>query len=290
MRVRKSGARARILLLPTSPHAPRISAHACVGGGPVTRRPALVTGASSGIGASIAAALGAAGHPVALGARRVERCEANAAAINDAGGEAIALELDVTDAKSLEAFVADATDRLGAPEVVVSNAGQVLPTGVVETDPDTFAEQVALNLLATQRLATLVVPGMVERRRGDVVLITSDVVRAPRPSMSSYVTSKWGLEGMGRAMQMELEGTGVRVSMVRPGPTVTEMGDRWDDETITRVLGEWRQWGLLRHRGYLAPEAIGAAVVAVVSTPPGTGLTLVEVEPEAPVEREGDDS
>jgi NAD(P)-dependent dehydrogenase (short-subunit alcohol dehydrogenase family) len=102
--------------------------------------------------------------------------------------------------------------------------------------------------------------------------------------MASYVASKWGLEGLARAMQMELEGTGVRASIVRPGPTMTGMGMDWDMSVVGPLLEEWRRWGLVRHDGYLGPEAIAGAVMAVVSAPPGTHLTLVEVEPEAPVE------
>ncbi len=70
---------------------------------------------------------------------------------------------------------------------------------------------------------------MVERRRGDVVFVSSDVAVRPRPFMSAYAAGKWGLEGMAQAMQMELEGTGVRASIVRPGPTWSEMGTDWDD-------------------------------------------------------------
>jgi NAD(P)-dependent dehydrogenase (short-subunit alcohol dehydrogenase family) len=168
-------------------------------------------------------------------------------------------------------------------DVIVSNAGDVLPVATLRTDPDEFAWQVQVNLLGAHRLIHALAPVMVERRRGDIVFITSDVVRVPRPSMSSYVASKWGLEGMARALQMELEGTGVRASIVRPGPTMTGMGMTWDAEVVRPLLQEWARWGLVRHEGYLDPDAIAGAVVAVVSAPPGTHLTLVEVEPEAPV-------
>jgi NADP-dependent 3-hydroxy acid dehydrogenase YdfG len=127
------------------------------------------------------------------------------------------------------------------------------------------------------------VPGMVERRRGDVVFVTSDVVGNPRPSMSSYVTSKWGLEGLARTMQMELEGSGVRASIVRPGPTMTGMGMDWDTEVVVPLLEEWKRWGLVRHGGYLGPDAIAAAVLTAATAPRGTHLTLIEVQPEAPL-------
>jgi NADP-dependent 3-hydroxy acid dehydrogenase YdfG len=252
-------------------------------------RPALVTGASSGIGEATARALAEAGHPVVLGARRIERCTEIVAEIRDAGGQAHAERLDVADLASVTAFVKSAEDAFGPAEVLVSNAGDVLPTTVTDTDPAAFAAAVSVNLLASQRLVTLLAPGMVERGRGDLVFVTSDVVRVPRPSMASYVTAKWGLEGLARALQLELEGTGVRASIVRPGPTLTGMGATWPDEVVTPLLREWKRHGLMRHDGYLAPEGVAGAVLAVVSTPPGTHLTLVEVEPEAPVRKREDE-
>ena len=194
----------------------------------------------------------------------------------------------MSDPSSVERFVKDAEAALGPIEVLVSNAGDVLPATVAGTAPDDFAAQLDVNLLAAQRLVSLVVPAMVDRQRGDVVFVGSEVVRSPRPMMASYVSSKWGLEGMARGLQMELEGTGVRASIVSPGPTLTEMGMTWDGSVIETVLALWKRWGLVRHDGYLAPDGVAAAIVATVSAPRGTHVRYVEVEPEAPVRpREG---
>lgn len=247
------------------------------------RRAAVVTGASSGIGAATAVALAEAGHPVALGARRLDRLEETAAKIRADGGEAVALALDLADDASIEAFAAAADEQLGPIEVVVSNAGEVLPTTALGSDPDDFARQVQINLVGAHRLVRVLGPPMVTRQRGDIVFITSDVVRVPRPLMSSYVTAKHGLEGLARAMQMELEGSGVRVGIVRPGPSGTEQGATWDADTIDEVLASWTHWGVQRHHAYLRPSDVARTVLAVVSTPRGSHLTLVEVEPEAPL-------
>jgi NADP-dependent 3-hydroxy acid dehydrogenase YdfG len=160
------------------------------------RRPAVVSGASSGIGAATAIALAAAGHPVALGARRLDRCEELAARIRDDGGEAVAHPLDVTDAASVAAFAKQVTGELGPVEVLVSNAGKVSPGVVHETDPERFAAELDLAVLGAHRLVRAFVPGMVERRRGDVVFVSSDVAVRVRPFVSAYATGKWGLEGM----------------------------------------------------------------------------------------------
>jgi short-subunit dehydrogenase len=124
---------------------------------------------------------------------------------------------------------------------------------------------------------------MVERRRGDLVFVTSDVVAHPRPRMSAYVASKWGLEGFVTALQMELEGTGVRAVMVRPGPTLTGMGMDWDPEVTGAVLAEWTRWGLARHSAFLRPEGVALAIAHAVAAPRGTHLSIVEVQPEAPL-------
>jgi len=246
------------------------------------RRPAVVTGASSGIGQASALQLAAAGHPVILGARRLERCEQTAAEIRDGGGEALALPLDLTDPSSVEEFAKAAEAGLGPIEVLVSNAGDVLPQGTVEADPAEFVRQVAVNLLGPQQLVHLLVPGMIERGRGDVVVVTSEVSQRPRPFMAAYVASKTGLEGLVQAMRLEVEGTGVRVGMVRPGPSATEQGSNWDPEAVDRILEQWTRHGLIRHGGYLRPGDVAAAVVAMVSVPRGTSFAVIEVQPEAP--------
>jgi NADP-dependent 3-hydroxy acid dehydrogenase YdfG len=248
------------------------------------RRPAVVTGASSGIGAATALALAAAGHPVALGARRTEKCEEVAAAVREAGGEAVVHALDLTDAESVAGFAEKVTADLGGVEVVVSNAGAVAPGTIHEVDTERFARELDLNVVGAHRLVRAFVPAMVERRRGDLVFVSSDVAVRPRPFMSSYAAGKWGLEGMAHAMQMELEGTGVRASIVRPGPTWSEMGSDWDTDEAAFVLNQWVRFGLARHSHFMKPMAVANAIATVVSAPRGVHLNLIEVSPEAPVE------
>lgn len=248
------------------------------------RRPAVVTGASSGIGAATAVRLASAGFPVALGARRVEKCEELVTAIRESGGQAVAHSLDVTDQASVDAFAKAVVDDLGEVEVLVSNAGHVAPGIVHEVSTERFASEVDTNLLGAHRLVRAFVPGMVERARGDVVLVSSDVAVRARPFMAAYAAGKWGLEGMAQSMQMELEGSGVRVSVVRPGPTWSEMGTDWDDAAAAEVLTGWVKFGLARHPHFLRPTALADAIATIISAPRGVHLSLVEVNPEAPVE------
>jgi NAD(P)-dependent dehydrogenase (short-subunit alcohol dehydrogenase family) len=250
------------------------------------RRPAANTGGSSGIGAAVARAWAGAGHPVVIGARGEQRCEEVAAAIRADGGEAVAVRLDVGDAASVKDFAHAAEDAFGPVEVLVCNAGDTTLGTALDLPPEEFTAQLQVNLGGAHHLAQLVGRGMVERKRGDIVFVSTDAVRLKRPGIAGYLTAKIGLEGLARAMQMELEGTGVRASIVRPGPTMTGMGGAFDPVQFGRLLEEWVRWGVARHSGFMRPEQVAAAVLGVVSMPRGAHDTLVEVEPEAPVEGE----
>lgn len=246
-------------------------------------RPAVVTGASSGIGKAVAEKLAALGHPVVLGARRIDACEETAAAIRAAGGEAVAHPLDLADSDSVEQFAKAATESVGTVEILVSNAALNVVGSVLHTDPEMFDGVIGVNLSGTHRVVRAFLPGMVERQRGDVAFVTSDVVMRPRPSMAAYVTSKWGLEGYVHSLQMELEGTGVRATVVRPGPTLTGMGMDWDPEVTAGVIEQWAAWGFARHSNFMRPAGVAEAVAAVVTLPRGTHATVIELQPEAPV-------
>jgi NAD(P)-dependent dehydrogenase (short-subunit alcohol dehydrogenase family) len=248
------------------------------------RRPAFVAGASWGIGAATALTLGRAGFPVALGARRTDRLEKVAAQIRADGGVAVVRPLDLTDDDSVAAFAKGVEQELGGIEVVVSNAGAVAPGTITQVDSERFSRELDLTVVGAHRLVRAFVPAMQERRRGDVVFVSSDTAVRPRPFMAAYSSGKWGLEGLVASLQLELEGSGVRASVVRPGPTWSEMGSDWDPDEAAFVLDQWVRFGLARHPHFLRPEAIARAIATVVSAPRGTHHRLVEVDPEAPLE------
>ena len=247
------------------------------------RRPAVVTGASSGIGAATALGLAAAGFPVALGARRTDKLEAVADEIRKAGGEAFVHALDLTDDDSVTAFATASNAALGAFEVVISNAGAVAPGVITEVDSERFTRELDLTVVGAHRLVRAFAPSMIERQRGDIVFISSDTAVQPRPFMAAYSAGKWGLEGMAHSLQMELEGTGVRASVIRPGPTWSEMGTDWRDEDAAFVLNQWVRFGLARHPHFMKATAVANAIATIVSAPRGVHLQLIEVQPEAPV-------
>lgn len=249
-------------------------------------RPAVVTGASSGIGEATARLLAAQGYPVVLGARRLDRCQATADALRAEGHDAHAFALDLTDAASRDAFVTSATEAVGDVEVLVSNAGLSRPSAVLAADEATLLEHLQVNVLGTHALAKAFGTVMVERGAGDLCFVTSEVVREPRPWVAPYVTSKFALEGLVTVLMRELEGTGVRVSCIRPGQTMTEMGFDWDAEQTSEILTSWKRWGLARHPHFLPASGVAAAVAACVGAPPGVAFAFVDVEPVPPPRKE----
>ena len=246
------------------------------------RRPAAITGASSGIGAETARLLARSGHPVVLGARRLGVCEEIAAS---SGPKAVRRRQSVSTwpipSPSWNS-PPGRTPRSARSRSCVSNAARIQLGSALDTEPEDFEEILRVNVGGAQRLVRAFGPGMVERGRGDLLFVTSDVVVHPRPRMSAYVASKWGLEGFVTALQMELEGTGVRAIMVRPGPTITGMGAEFDPDETVAVLEEWTRWGLVRHGGFLQPEGVALAIAHAVAAPRGMHLSVLEVQPEAP--------
>ena len=247
------------------------------------RRPALVAGASSGIGAAAAIDLAAHGFPVALGARRVEKCEEIVAQIKADGGEAIAVHLDVTDPDSVKTCVERTVDALGEIEVLVAGAGDTYFGRLHEISTDSFESQIQIHLIGANRVATAVLPGMIERQRGDLIFVGSDVALRQRPHMGAYGAAKAAVMAMVTNYQMELEGTGVRASIVHPGPTKTSMGWSLPAESIGPALEDWAKWGQARHDYFLRAADLARAITFVAETPRGGFIASMELQPEAPL-------
>src|ERR1700744_3788590 len=247
------------------------------------RRPAIVAGASSGIGEATAIALAAHGFPVALGARRVEKLNDIVGKINAEGGEAVGFHLDVTDPSSVKSFVAQSVEALGDIEVLVAGAGDTYFGKLAEITTDEFDSQLQIHLVGANRLTPAVLPRMRARQRGDLVFVGSDGALRQRPHMGAYGAAKAALLAMVTNLQMELEGTGVRASIVRPGPTKTAMGWSLPAEKIGPALEDWAKWGQARHDYFLRAADLGRAITFVAETPRGGFIANMELQPEAPL-------
>ncbi|MET1001135.1 MAG: SDR family NAD(P)-dependent oxidoreductase [Acidimicrobiia bacterium] len=248
---------------------------------------AIVTGASSGIGAATAIALGVRGWNVAIGARRVDRLAETAAAVEAAGGKAFAHPLDVCDEDSIETFFEAAEDAFGVAGALVANAGMSTPGAIHTVSPDAIRTEIETNLLGVILTARRAVDALLaEKAEGSVVFLSSDAVREARPRMSTYAATKAGVELFARSLAMELEGSGIRSMIVRIGPTITEFGAGWDMDEIVKLMPYWQSFGMQRHDGYLSAEQVADAIVTAVSAPRGVHLDVIEIRPEAPRSRE----
>lgn len=248
-----------------------------------TPRTAYVTGASSGFGAAIARSLGGLGWRVGIGARRLQRLQEVARDVEKAGGRSFAHRLDVSDPDSVDSFFTAAEASLGPCEVLVSNAGTALPGLLHEVPLESLRTEIETNLFGSILVARRALPEMLAAKGGDIVFITSQNTVLPRPFQAGYTATKSGVEALARVLQLELEGTGVRSTIVRPGPSMTELGMDWDGGLLQRIVTLWERFGLMRHRHYLSPENVAGAVVAAVTAPQGTHLDLIQVNPQAPV-------
>jgi NAD(P)-dependent dehydrogenase (short-subunit alcohol dehydrogenase family) len=179
--------------------------------------------------------------------------------------------------------VAQTVDAIGDVEVLVSGAGDMFPGKIHEIGTDAFLDQIQIHLIGAHRMANAVLPGMVSRQRGDVIFIGSDVALEPRVQMGAYGAAKAGLVAMVKNLRMELEGTGVRASIVHPGQTSTHMGHQLTPEQLEPVLLDWAAWGQTRHGGFLQASDIAQAVAFVAGARPGSSVVAVEMQPEAPL-------
>jgi NAD(P)-dependent dehydrogenase (short-subunit alcohol dehydrogenase family) len=247
-------------------------------------RTAIVTGAGSGIGSAIAVELAKLEWRVALGGRRVERLEETAASVRDAGGTAFVHQLDVSDAGSAAAFFSAAEAELGPIDALVNNAAVATPGWLHELPVDALQREVGTNLLGPILMSRLAVTSLRARAaHGDIVFITSDATRNPRPRLTTYSATKAGVEALAHTLSLELEGTGIRSITIRVGPTLSEFGFGWPMDILEDLMTYWPRFGLGRHAHILEADAVARAVVMAITAPAGVLIDTIEVQPHAPI-------
>jgi short-subunit dehydrogenase len=206
---------------------------------------ALVTGASSGIGAATARELAQRGARVVLAARRADALGAQAQAIRDAGGEGLAISADVADAAQVTRLVERALGAFGRIDVLVNNAGAGWSRPLASSPPDQVVGLLEVNLLGAVLLTRAVLPGMLERRHGSIVSVGSLSGRVAMEPL--YSASKYGLRGFSLALRRQVAGSGVSVSLVSPGNVRTAMtahvtGRMPEPERVAKTIAD-----LVRH-------------------------------------------
>ena len=184
---------------------------------------AVVTGASRGIGRAAALALAARGLDVALLARTADDLAHVAQAVSQCGVTALPLRCDVTAAADVNDAAARVLDALGAPEVVVNNAGIIRRAPVHEMSLADFRLVLDTNLTGTFLVTRAFLPAMLERHRGRFVQVASISATLGSPRASAYCAAKWGVVGFTKSLAEELRGTGLAAMSILPGSVDTSM-------------------------------------------------------------------
>jgi NADP-dependent 3-hydroxy acid dehydrogenase YdfG len=219
----------------------------------------LITGASSGIGEATARRAAEAGYRLVLGARRIEPLETLAAGL---GGpdRAIAVRCDVTEWDDQQALAAAALDTFGRIDVAFANAGFGAPRGFEASDPDHWRAMVLTNVLGAALTIRATLPALRETT-GHLLLTGSVAGRRALPG-SLYSATKWAVTAMGEAARQELDGTGIRVTLIEPGSVNTPFFDN-------------------PPAGALEPDDVARAVLYAVAQPPHVDVNEILVRPTA---------
>jgi NADP-dependent 3-hydroxy acid dehydrogenase YdfG len=236
---------------------------------------ALISGASSGIGAACARRFASEGASLVLWARRVERLEALAGELRAAHGTDVRVAgVDVRDRAAVSAAAADLTSAV--PDILVNNAGLAagmdpLPSG----DPDDWERMIDTNLKGLLWVSRAVLPLMVARGTGHVVNLGSTAGHWVYPRGNVYNATKYGVRALTEAMNLDVAGTGIRVSGVDPGYTVTEFAE-------VRFGGD-RDRAQATYRGFtpLSADDVADVIAYIVNLPPHVNILDVLVLPSA---------
>jgi 3-oxoacyl-[acyl-carrier protein] reductase len=228
---------------------------------------ALVTGASGGLGGAIARALHRQGAHLALSGTRRDALEALA---SELGERAHVLPCDLSDSSAVEALVPAAEAAMGRLDVLVNNAGVTRDNLFIRMKDAEWDTVISVNLTAAFRLARASLRGMIRRRHGRIIAITSVVGVTGNPGQGNYAAAKAGLIGMSKALAAEVASRGITVNCIAPGFITSPMTDALDEKQRAAILA-----GVPIGRLGAASD-IGAAVTYLASQEAGyiTGQTL----------------
>jgi len=234
----------------------------------LTGKTALVTGATGGIGGAIARALHAQGATVVLSGTRAEALEALK---GELGTRAVIAPCNLADAASVEALVKAAEAAAGAPiDILVNNAGITRDNLFMRMKDEEWDQVIAVNLTAAFRLSRAVLRGMMKKRWGRIIFITSVVGETGNPGQGNYAAAKAGLAGMSRSLAQEVASRNITANCIAPGFIATAMTDKLNDEQKSGLMTR------IPAGRMGTPEDIAAAVVYLASDEAAyvTGETL----------------
>ncbi|MGW6726006.1 SDR family oxidoreductase [Nocardia sp. NPDC055029] len=245
---------------------------------PLAGRVAVVTGASSGIGAATAKRLAASGATVAVLARRADRLELLAKEIERAGGTALALTVDVTDAQAMRTAAERVAAELGTADLLFNNAGVMLPAPVEELPVEQWQRQIDLNVTGLMNAIGAFVPQLIaaaaDKGVADLVNTSSIAAQNLFPTFAVYSGTKAYVTHLSRTLRAELGAKDVRVCAIEPGIVGTELQSHVTDAGAR----EWLE-GSKQEMTWLDPEDIAEAVNFLASQPAHVNLQQVTIMP-----------
>ncbi len=215
---------------------------------------AVVTGASSGIGAATAAALAGKGAQVVLLARSAAPLQTLAAEIVAAGGTAHAYPVDLTDAAAVAAVAGRVLAEVGPPDIIINNAGVGRFLAIDETAASEAVTMMAAPYFAAFYTTHAFLPAMLKRRRGLIVNITSPASRLPWPGATAYAAARWAMRGFNESLRADLFRTGLRTMLVTPGKVKS-------DYFANNPGSEERIPAIARISKTLTPAEVAAAII-----------------------------
>jgi NAD(P)-dependent dehydrogenase (short-subunit alcohol dehydrogenase family) len=221
----------------------------------------LVTGASRGIGAAVAQRFADEGARVIRVSRTLKP---------STRGKVQDLACDLTDWDQVSRLAAGVLDQYGPPDIVVSNAGAFLLRRLEATEPAELDHQIAVNLRAPFAVAKGFLPAMRRAGRGSFITVGSVADHVGFPENAAYAASKFGLRGLHETLLQEYRGTGVRLTLVSPGPTDTPVWDPFDPD---------RREGFIPRAGMLHAEDVAEAILFVAARPPRVHVDWLRLGP-----------
>ncbi|MYM70651.1 SDR family NAD(P)-dependent oxidoreductase [Duganella sp. FT134W] len=244
----------------------------------MNNRVAVITGASSGIGLSTARLLAARGAKVALLARRKEVLDQVVSDIRAAGGEALALAVDVTDQASVDAAAAAVERAYGPANLVFNNAGVMLPGAIEARETAVWEHQIDLNVTGLMRVISAFVPHLVKSAAQGVTvdLINTSSIAAQNiyPYFAVYSGTKAYVSHLSRHLRAELGPKEIRVSLIEPGITETELQGHWTFQGAKDWLA-----GAAQSMELLQPQDVAEVVAFLAAQPKHVNLQQVVVMP-----------
>ncbi len=241
---------------------------------PLAGKVALVTGASSGIGEAAAFAIAAAGASVAVAARRADRLASLVERIAAAGGTALALPCDVSVEADALQCVADTVAHFGRIDILINSAGIMQAGGIDGMDLAEYRRVIDINLMATVYTCAAAVPHMKAQGSGDIITISSLAGRKGGPMTNAYSASKHAVNAMTDGMRQELGGYGIRVTILMPGATETEVASGISN-------AQWRE-AIAAHvskDGAVKASETGDVIAFILSLPRNVNISEICVRP-----------